>query len=812
MNHRSHLVFATTLAISALASRSALAQCELDKLTATGAVQDTQLGTRVDLSGDRFVVGAEDQTAYMFARFGNMFVQEDTLTPNGGTSGSEFGRIVALSSEWAVVGDPSDSTLGTNAGAAYVYKRQGSNWSQLAVLTAPDGGANQFFGSSVDVLGDTLVVGAPLAPGAGTNDGAVYAYARAGNSWNFEEKILPNQTDSHRFGTAVSLSGLALAVGSPLDNNGSDPAGACYIFLDAGSTWTEFSRIALTGGGGIGIDEFGTNVALAGDLVVIARNLPGTTYIFERNGTSWLLEQTVNLPAGDAISISGNKVLIGNNSDDFMASNAGVAVIWEQTGNSWNEALRFYASDPNQNDRFGSAVSIAGAAAVVTAPFDDGAANNAGGAYSFVVIPVPQTDCNSDGRPDQCELTFFGAQDCNGNGALDECDVSSGSSADVNQNGVPDECEVIGTNYCMANDNSTGNPAILFGFGSEAVFHNDLDLLTVDAAPNQFGYYLMSMNQGFVPLFGGSQGNLCLAFPIVRYSSDILFSGPSGRMLFSPDFQNLPSMTEFVPGQSWNFQCWYRDINPAFTSNTSDGLQINFSAAIGPEVQFEEPSQALDEVTTMLEIPITLSEPAGLDIEIPWSVSGSAIHDVDWRVEEANPFVIPAGTAVTSMSVLIVGDGVCELDETGIISMGTPTNAELGLNDEHTINIIGSHGEVEPNDTIGQANLVGTVMPGSTCTILGNVDVIGSSDDVDIFRIEATAATLLDFTLTPAHPGADVVLSLTDEFGLALQGHNSNGPGGPETGQRNVASGDIILFQVLTTGSPTDYELIISGS
>ena len=79
-----------------------------------------------------------------------------------------------------------------------------------------------------------------------------------------------------------------------------------------------------------------------------------------------------------------------------------------------------------------------------------------------------------------------------------------------------------------------------------------------------------------VPLFGGGQGNLCLSGPIIRFDKFVLNSGSGGAVTFSPDLTNLPQGTVISPGETWNFQHWTRDVNPTQTSNTSNGLEIQF--------------------------------------------------------------------------------------------------------------------------------------------------------------------------------------------------------------------------------------------
>jgi len=139
----------------------------------------------------------------------------------------------------------------------------------------------------------------------------------------------------------------------------------------------------------------------------------------------------------------------------------------------------------------------------------------------------------------------------------------------------------VGTKYCSAFVNSTGLPAVLRAQGSSSVADNWLRLIATDVAYNQFGYYLMSTNQDFVPFFRGSSGVLCVGTPIVRFNlapqGEVLFSGSTGVMEFHPDLTDLPQGIVFQPGESWNFQLWFRDVvGGTFTSNTSDGVAVTW--------------------------------------------------------------------------------------------------------------------------------------------------------------------------------------------------------------------------------------------
>jgi len=173
-------------------------------------------------------------------------------------------------------------------------------------------------------------------------------------------------------------------------------------------------------------------------------------------------------------------------------------------------------------------------------------------------------------------LEHVAASDCNGNGIYDPKELQSGALTDNDMNGIPDQCEGLGTNYCSTNQNSTGAQASIAASGSAVVADNDLTLVAASMPPGQFGYFMMSDSQAFVPLFGGSQGNLCLGSPLLRFALFITQVDGAGEMTLSADLNNLPLATVIAPGETWNFQCWFRDQNPGSTSNTTDGLAIPF--------------------------------------------------------------------------------------------------------------------------------------------------------------------------------------------------------------------------------------------
>jgi hypothetical protein len=137
----------------------------------------------------------------------------------------------------------------------------------------------------------------------------------------------------------------------------------------------------------------------------------------------------------------------------------------------------------------------------------------------------------------------------------------------------------LGTNYCSpAVQNSSGQPGSMSAIGSLAVADQNLTLMASQLPPGKFGYFLVSANQGLIVGPGGSQGNLCLGSPIGRFVSQVQNSGPTGSFSIVVNMNSLPTAppVAILPGDTWNFTTWYRDVNPGSTSNFTDGLQLDF--------------------------------------------------------------------------------------------------------------------------------------------------------------------------------------------------------------------------------------------
>jgi hypothetical protein len=168
--------------------------------------------------------------------------------------------------------------------------------------------------------------------------------------------------------------------------------------------------------------------------------------------------------------------------------------------------------------------------------------------------------------------------DCNGDLVPDGIQIQSNPSLDMDGDGQLDSC--VSPSYCQGALNSSGEGGSIYAIGSPVLSQNNLTLRAIDLPPLQWSYFIMSESQASIPTFGGSQGTLCLGAPIVRFkmggTGQVAQTTAGGTRTFLLDFQGLPQSVTFLPGDTWNFQLWFRDVNQFWPSNTTDGVTVMF--------------------------------------------------------------------------------------------------------------------------------------------------------------------------------------------------------------------------------------------
>ena len=308
-----------------------------------------------------------------------------------------FGDAVSVSDNTAVVGSRRATVDGSRFGAVFVYDYDGTSWVETAKLVPIR--ANEEFGGSVSISGNKIVIGART----GTLDsifksGAAFVYEPVGGIWTQTAVLKASDIDRFdSFGASVSIQGNRIVVGSVGNDDIADRSGSAYIFDYDGKQWSEVAK--LTASDASENAAFGHAVDVDGDRVVVSANLAddaviginvGNVYVFEKVINSWNETALLGAPDrdtgdgfGGAISLSGDKLIVGASTNDDNGLNSGSAYFFEYT-TSWDAGTKVIASDGATNDNFGYSVSIDGNKALIGAiSNDDLNSGNSGSVYSY---------------------------------------------------------------------------------------------------------------------------------------------------------------------------------------------------------------------------------------------------------------------------------------------------------------------------------------------------------------------------------------------------------------------------------------------
>jgi hypothetical protein len=196
----------------------------------------------VGASGNVSQAGA----AYVFDHNGVSWEYKQTLTNPGGSGGDKFGRAVCIDADVIVVGSEERFLVGAGdpnykRGSVCVFRESGGTWSLEQKILDPNTGSNDKFGYSVSVSGDTFVAGSYKHDyGANAIAGAALVYKWNGSSWLKEATLYsPNADTSYAFGNSVAIQGNRLLVGEMYYDGNASNCGAAFLFEKHGGSWSQ---------------------------------------------------------------------------------------------------------------------------------------------------------------------------------------------------------------------------------------------------------------------------------------------------------------------------------------------------------------------------------------------------------------------------------------------------------------------------------------------------------------------------------------------------------------------------------------------
>jgi hypothetical protein len=453
-------------------SKTAISTTQQAYLKASNTDANDGFGHAMALSGDTLVVGATGESSnatgvngiqgnnlasgsgavYVFTRNGTAWSQQAYLKASNAEASDAFGASVAISGDTLVVGATGESSnaIGVNgiqsnnsasySGAAYVFIRNGTTWSQQAYLKASNTGTDDYFGLSVAISGDTLVVGAQgeASNATGVNgdqtnnlapmSGAAYVFTRSLGNWSQQAYLKASNTEANDvFSIRVALSGDTLLVGASGEdssatgvngnqsNNSASGSGAAYVFTRSAGIWSQ--QAYLKASNTEADDYFGHAVAISSETLVVgalgessnatgvngnqynnSAAVSGAAYVFTRTGINW--SQQAYLKAsntgasdwfGDSLAISGDMLVVGafyedsnatgvnGNQSNNLASDSGAAYLFTRTGTTWSQQSYIKASNTAAISYFGFSVAISANTLVAGAPTEDSNATGVNG-------------------------------------------------------------------------------------------------------------------------------------------------------------------------------------------------------------------------------------------------------------------------------------------------------------------------------------------------------------------------------------------------------------------------------------------------
>tara|TARA_R110002111_G_scaffold257026_1_gene324949 strand:- start:92664 stop:99785 length:7122 start_codon:yes stop_codon:yes gene_type:complete len=363
--------------------------------------------------------------------FDDTWEYQTTLTAFDGSEGDQFGSSVAIARDTIVIGAYADDDLGSDSGSAYIYRWDGFEWVFEEKLIASNGRLGDNFGGDVSIEDDIIVVGAsfynpddPEGPFDIQDAGAAYVFTRNGSDWSETQLITAsNAAVSDQFGWEVIIQNNTIFIsGLKSDTQDSNSnAGAVYIFHNLNGTWTE--QQILTHPDGETYDFFGYDIDVDGNFLGVITAAGDedrrNAYIFENIDGNWQFKQSLgtpgyrNNPSANSISISGSSIAIGSIESNGNSNNTGVVYIYhhKELENWWSESQELFTEFGSSNDYFGYAVAFSDSQLIVGAPRSPISTINAGQIYTFqpyrphIYIDLP-FGARTEGDSGETSITF----------------------------------------------------------------------------------------------------------------------------------------------------------------------------------------------------------------------------------------------------------------------------------------------------------------------------------------------------------------------------------------------------------------------
>ena len=461
---------ASLILVMMVLAPAAQAQLSETKILASDGADGDLFGESIAIDGNRLVVGVRladvgnDENAgaaYVFEKENGEWKEVQKLISSDVDDRFFFGESVALDGNHLLIAETGNEDRVNQGGAVHAFEYVDGQWQRVQIIYPSDPQFQQLFGWDVALEGDRAFIGAPRDDELGIQYGAVYAFEwnAAEDEWEEVQKILPDDNQFPAFfGSAIGLDGDRILIGSLVDDEAADNAGAAYIFELDNDRWVRRQKllpppVALPDS--LESDTFAREVALEGDWALIGSSddercigeegadpanpnvcSSGAVFAFQRQGNGdWDFKQKIAPEELDrfdffgtvAIAIENERAFIGALGDDDACPDpppptpifcdTGATYVYDLVGDEWQKTLKLTAAEPDSTEgmggtffNFGRPIGVSGSHVVVgapTLPFAQNPSPNLGQAYIFKMFnrdPVAQNDQAATSRDTAVEI------------------------------------------------------------------------------------------------------------------------------------------------------------------------------------------------------------------------------------------------------------------------------------------------------------------------------------------------------------------------------------------------------------------------
>jgi FG-GAP repeat/Bacterial Ig domain len=620
------------------------------------------------------------------AGWNGVLTESAKLTAFAGTSGDGFGLSVAVSGDTIVVGAPGADAA---QGAAYVFAKPAGGWSgaltESAKLTASDAAPQRGFGNLVQASGDTIAV----APDASAGQRTAYVFVRPIGGWTGTLTESARLTVSGNpvndfFGGSLGLSDDTVVVGAPGFDTNPLP-GSAYVYVKPVAGWTgtltEDARLTAFTPPGVEPqgESFGFRVAAGADTIAVVGNpVAGdestVTYAFVRPAGGWSgpLTESAQLIAPDGAIVDSVAV----RSDIIVAGapSAGTAYVFVRLSGGWSAPLPLKAEklpgDPVGLDLFGWSVAVSGDSIVIGAPQIDGVN---GAAYVFG-NPAPIANAGPDQTADEGALVALDGSASSGQAMTFAWTQLGGPATQLDNPSSPNP--------------SFTAPTLLGGFGSQTLTFQltvtnvggsstdtvDVTVRNVNHAPVADAGGDQGVNEGSqVTLSGG------LSFDPDDDPLTFLWTQISGTpvVLSGADTESPTFIAPVLPGNAGSVAIltFALTVSDGALSSTAEARVTVEQVNHAPVADDGEPQTVLVGATVTLDATASF-DPDGDSLTYSWTQIGEPTVVLSNPTSATPTFIAPAvaGTATLSFRVS-VSDGKLTSDSPGVAVTVTSKNS-----------------------------------------------------------------------------------------------------------------------------------------